>query len=244
MAHAMQIRSAFLVAFGALALGSCDDVMVDGDYGTIADTPDPLIARALNDPIMVDPDLAYRNQANAALTIRYDHALPPHMSTTESAEAALEAARRELLVGGSINELPVASQTVQGEPLALGMTAQDIMAVTGAPARCANAVTEGLVWASRMPDPARIMPHGMTMQAAGAETSSCNIRIVRYVTPVPKEDVLRYHFTRAARAGMTINRFSKPEDILIANRGSQHFKVYARPGQGGTSAVDLIYWRR
>jgi len=88
------------------------------------------------------------------------------------------------------------------------------------------------------------MPHGMAMQAAGAEEDRCHIRIVRYVTPVGITDALRYHFNRANRAGMTSKRYTKPEDILDAARGSEHLKIYARPGPGGTSAVDIIYWRR
>ena len=240
----MRLRSLFLIGISALVLGSCGEDRADVAYSVIADTPDPIVARTLNDPLMTDPDLAHRNQANAALTIRYDHALPPHVSTSENAEAAREAARRELLETGPIAELPVASGTAEGEALALGMTAQDIIANAGAPRACSAAVKEGLIWAARMPDPARIMPHGMTMQAAGANTKRCNLRIVRYVTPVEQEDALRYHNSRALFAGMTVKRFRSPEAILDAARGSQHLKVYVRPGPGGTSSVDLIYWRR
>lgn len=210
----------------------------------IATTPDPVVARTLNDPLMVDPDLVYRNEAFAALTIRYDHALPPHRSTSENAEAAREAARRELLVDGPMVELPVATGGAMGEELAPGMTADQIIKASGAPERCLGNLSEGLVWAARMPEAAKLMPHGMAMQAAGAETDRCKMRIVRYVAPVDVEDVLRYHFNRANRAGMTAERFAGPEAILSASRGSQQFRVYARPGLAGTSAVDLISWSR
>lgn len=231
-------------ASGVLSLSACNDGAGDGVGGEIPATPDPIVAATLNDPLMIDPDLVHRSDANALLSIRYDHALPPHDSTSESAEAAREAASRELLETGGIEELPLASTQAAGEALALGMSATEVMKASGAPNRCLGQVEEGLIWAARLPDAARVMPHGMTMQAAGAQTDRCKIRIVRYVTPVGVEDALRYHFNRASRAGMTANRYSAPEDILDAERGSEHFKVYARPGPGGTSAVDLIYWRR
>ena len=238
----MQLRSRYWLATSALALASCGGD--EGRSGAAPSTPDPLVARALNDPIMTDPDLVHRNQAFAALTIRHDHALPPLIATSDNAEAAREAARRELLETGAIAELPVASGASGGEALAPGMTAQDIIKATGAPSACSAVIEEGIVWAARMPEPASVMPHGMTMQAAGADTSGCTIRIVRYITPVDVEDALSYHNTRAERAGMTVQRLRDPEAILDAERGSQHLKVYARPGLNGTSAVDLVYWRR
>lgn len=231
------------IAISALLLGACG-----GDAGDPAAAlpaiPDPLVARTLNDPLMVDPDLAYRNEANAALAIRHDHALPPIVATSEGAEAAREAARGELLDAGPISDLPLPTTGSPGAALALGMSASDIIAASGAPSGCKGKLAEGLVWAARMPDPARVMPHGMAMQAAGADGPECNLRIVRYITPVRIEEALEYHFNRANRAGMSARRFKQPEDILDAARGAEHVRIHARPGPGGTSAVDIIYWKR
>lgn len=240
----MSTRAIILLALGAITLASCGSQ--DGEEGVaaIVTTPDPLVARALNDPIMVDPDLVLRSEAFAALSVRHDHALPPPLSTQESAEAAMQAATRELLESGSLVDLPLASGTAAGEALALGMSARQVIEATGAPARCIGELGEGLDWTARMPDAARIMPHGMAMQAAGADNDRCRMRIVRYVTPVGIEDALRYHFNRADRAGMTTQRYAQPEGIIDAERGSEHLRVQARPGPGGTSAVDLIYWTR
>lgn len=244
MCGRMKTHPQFMIGMMAVALASCGGEFDDSEVGAIASAPDPLVAAALNDPLMVDPDLVHRSDANALISVRYDHALPAHLSTTESANAAQEAATRELLETGSLADLPLPSTGMAGEPLALGMTADEIITASGAPSGCLGKLGEGLVWAARMPDPARVMPHGMAMQAAGADRKGCNIRIVRYITPVGVEDALRYHFNRADRAGMTAKRYTRPEDILEADRGSQHLKVHVRPGPGGTSAVDLIYWRR
>lgn len=238
------IRAFSAIALSTIALSSCsDDSSVAGKDG-ITVVPDPLVARTLNDPLMVDPDLAHRNEANALLTVRHDHALPPLISSSETAEQAREAARRELVDSGSIRDLPPSQGEYEGEPLALGMTASDIIKASGAPSACNGKLEEGLVWAARVPEVAKVMPHGMAMQAAGADGEGCQMRIVRYVTPAGVEDALQYHFNRADRAKMKAVRHREPEAILDAARGSEHLKVYARPSSNGTSAVDLVYWKR
>jgi hypothetical protein len=233
----------FPIALTALVLAACGGDASERNEPLPA-IPDPLVARTLNDPLMVDPDLAYRNEANAALAIRHDHALPPMVATTETAQAARDMARGELLDGGPIADLPLPVAGTAGAALALGMSANDIIAASGAPSGCKGKLEEGLVWAARMPDPARVMPHGMAMQAAGTDGTGCNLRIVRYVTAARIEEALAYHFNRASRAGMTARRFKEPEDMLDAARGAEHMKVYARPGPGGTSAIDIVYWKR
>ena len=91
-----------------LAVFACaDESAVEPD--AVVNNVDPYIARALNDPLMVDPDLAYRNEANAAITIGYDHALPSFKQTEETASAARETARLALLEEGPIPDLPLPS---------------------------------------------------------------------------------------------------------------------------------------
>lgn len=240
----MRTNSAILTVLGTLTLASCGNGASDQSIGGIDQVPDPLVSRTLNDPLMVDPDLAYRNEANAIVTIRHDHALPPHMSSSETAERARDAARRELLETGPVRDHPTAIAEEKGEELSLGMSAADIIKAVGAPSKCNGKLEEGLVWAARMPDPARVMPHGMSLQAAGSDGAECYMRIVRYVTPAGLDDVLQYHFNRADRARMRATRHSKPEAILDASRGSEHLIVHARPGSAGTTRVDLIYWNR
>ena len=233
-----------MALFCTIALASCGGESASDSPGFGSDIPDPLIARALNDPLMVDPDLAYRNEANAAVTIRHDHTLPPMTSTTETAEAAREAGRRELIETGPIVDLPAASGKAQGAAFALGMTGEDLIKAAGGPSRCANQLEEGLIWAARMPEGAQVMPHGMTMQAAGVENGNCNVRIVRYVTPVSIEDALQYHYNRIRRARMEATFHSEPEAILSARGNGARIAFHARSGPNGTSAVDIVYWRR
>ncbi|MEM9501811.1 MAG: hypothetical protein AAF941_08185 [Pseudomonadota bacterium] len=229
------------LTLAVLALSSCSDdtqpINADGTIGV-----DPLVARALNDPLMVDPDLAYRNEANAAITIRHDHALPTFAATTEASQRAREVARLELLDGGSISNLPAVTIDEGVLPIGGLSTAGEIVEAVGGPGRCTDRLGEGLAWAARMPEVAQVMPHGMVQQAAGVDAEGCTVRVVRYLTPVAIEDALQYHFNRAVRARLSITRLDDPEAILQASRGDMNFIVHARPAAGGMKAIDLVYW--
>ncbi|WP_298465256.1 hypothetical protein [uncultured Erythrobacter sp.] len=239
----MKFRPIILAVLPPLMLAACgDEAASDGTSSAVSS--DPLLARALNDPLMVDPDLAYRNEANAAITIRHDHALPLFEGSDEAAQRAREEARLQLLEAGSVLDLPNAAIGEGVGSLAGETTAPGMINAIGGPAACTESLSEGFEWAARLPDAAQVMPHGMVQQAAGGSASGCSVRVVRYLTPATIEDALEYHYNRAHRAQLRVERFSKPEQIVRASRGSTQFIVHARPAPNNMSAVDLIYWQR
>lgn len=203
---------------------------------------DPVVARALHDPLMSDPDLSARNDANAVLGLPASGALPVFSATPEAARAAREAARLELLEGGPVPDLPPASETAGGKPLGALASAGDLLAALGAPESCGARLEQGFAWSADLPPVAAIMPHGMVMQAGGAEIAPCQVRIIRYQTPAMPDDVLAYHYARAVRAGMTVTRAAAPEAMINAsNAAGQRLVVHARPAAHGMTAVDLLY---
>lgn len=204
---------------------------------------DPVLARALNDPLMSDPDLAYRNEANAAVTLRHDHPLPPLVATDELSELAGNVARVELLEGGAIPELPLPESGVVAD-LSAARTAGEMIDILNGPAVCAEKLSDGLEWAARMPGPSRIMPHGMVQQAAGVENAQCSVRIVRYLTAASGEDVMQYHFTLAERARLRPAVFANLERAIVGSGRIEQLTVHVREGPGGLSAVDVIYWKK
>ncbi|MGY6552585.1 MAG: hypothetical protein ACXIT4_11955 [Erythrobacter sp.] len=206
---------------------------------------DPVIARALNDPLMSDPDLARRSEANAVLGFTDSTALPVFAATSDAKLQAREAARRELPGGGAVAALPPLAAGAGAQSLG-GLTGIDaLLAASGAPAGCAKVVREGFDWAAKLPDPARIMPHGMAMQAAGAETQACRLRLVRYHTAAGIEDALIYHHTLALRAGMEAALYDRPEAMLQASdEAGRMLRVQARADPSGMNEIDVIYWAR
>jgi hypothetical protein len=203
---------------------------------------DPLVARTLHDPLLVDPDLAYRNEANALLTIRHDQPLPLFTAREDVAARAREAARLKLLQGGEISDLPEAFGDAPHASIADITRAEDMITAVGGPSNCSARLRESLRWAAGMPEAAEIMPHGMVQRAAGVDSADCKVRIVRYLTPATANDALQYHVTKAERDRMRVVRYLAPEAILIAQSRTQRMVVHVRPSAGGMQAVDLIYW--
>lgn len=236
-------KSLALAAIAALLLAGCSERETSEPEKSIVET-DPLLARALTDPLMVDPDLAYRNEANAALTIRYDHPLPPLRRTDEFAELARNAAQNELLINGDIVELPFPSADSGLQDFGALKVAAELLEAAGGPVACASRLQEGLAWAGKMPGPSAIMPHGMVQQAAGTDGNGCSVRVVRYLTPASIDDALQYHFNRADRARLRPVVFEGPRKALVGDGRIEQLVVQARPGPGGLSAIDLVYWAK
>jgi hypothetical protein len=238
MLRALAPASALVLCLSLAACSPAPDARADGAAVTV----DPVVARALHDPLMSDPDLSARNDANAVLGLPASGALPVFAATPVAARAARDAARLELLEGGAIPDLPPARETSGSKPLGALASASDLLAALGAPESCAARLEQGFAWSADLPPVAAIMPHGMVMQAGGAAVSPCRLRIVRYQSPAVPEDVLAYHYARAVRAGLSGTRHAAPEDMITAsNAGGERLVVHARPVANGMTAVDLLY---
>ncbi|GIX18725.1 MAG: hypothetical protein KatS3mg120_0401 [Erythrobacter sp.] len=203
---------------------------------------DPVVARALHDPLMSDPDLASRNEANAILGQADSSALPLFKATREAARAAREAARTALLEGGPIPALPPPAEAAFARAPGPQADAGALLAALGAPAACARRLGEDFLLAADLPPAAALPPQAMVLQAAGADQTPCRIRIIRYATPAAGEDVLHYHYVRARRAGLAATRYSAPAALIAAQgKAGARLLVLARPAAHGMTAVELLY---
>lgn len=241
---AMRAAALALICLAVTACG--DDAAREASGRAALVGEDPVIARALNDPLMSDPDLASRNEANAALGFADSHALPVIAASGADASAAREALRLDLLADGPIPDLPLPRERAEGAALlkALGPMAgaAELLDAVGAPATCAAGLREDFALAASLPPPAVLPPLGMVRQAGGADGAGCVVRIVRYTTAARPEDVLQYHYAKARRAGMKATRYAEPEAIIRARgKGTEALTVHARPALHGLTGVDLIY---
>lgn len=230
---------ALLLCLGAAACGTRAPDAAD-KYAAINE--DPVIARALHDPLMSDPDLASLNEANAAIGYADSNALPVLPGGSDEVQAARETLRLDLLGAGAIPDLPHASEGEGGKPLGPMASAADLLAAVDAPAPCAGVLKEDFALAAALPPVAAIPPDAMVVQAGGADAQGCRLRIIRYRSAAPIIDLLQYHYARATRAGLTAARFAAPDDIIAAKgKGSERLTVHIRPAAGGFNGVDLIY---
>ncbi|MFN3864874.1 MAG: hypothetical protein ACK4RT_11400 [Erythrobacter sp.] len=207
---------------------------------------DPLVAAALHDPLMSDPDLSARNEANAVLGFADEAGLPLFAATPEAAQAAREAGRLELLADGAMPSLPAPVAAPAALP-APGSSAQEGLAAIGAPQACIAGLREGFGWMANLPQAAAIMPHGMVVQAGGSDAAGCGVRVIRYHTAAPGEDVLHYHYVRAGRAGLVPQRHAPDgkgagESVSAYGPTGEALLVSLHKTASGLTAVDLYYF--
>lgn len=203
---------------------------------------DPVVARALHDPLLTDPDLASRNAANAAIGFVDSAALPVLKPGPDEARKMVEAMRIELLEGGPLPELPAPQPGEGGAGLGPMSGPSELLTVVAAPETCAGRLREDFALAASLPAAAAIPPRAMVVQAGGADAQGCALRIVRYATAAPVDDVLQYHYTRAVRAGLSVKRFAAPAPSMSAEAaGGERLAVHLRQTPQGLTGVTLVY---
>ncbi len=236
----MRMQAILISMIGTAALGACNDQSQSVDVPL---TGDPVVARALNDPLMIDPDLAHRNEANAVLSIGFDHALPPFEASENGARLAREQARLILLDRGRLQDLPDLLSAATGRTLAEARGDAKAMADAFDISReCVGRLSEGYEWAARMPAISEIMPHGQVRQAAGVDNGDCDVRVVSYLTPASAEDTLEWHYNLAQQANLNIDLFAQPEVSMFAEKRGINTAVQTSAGPSGMTAVDVLYW--
>ena len=246
MMQRSQLAPIFCAApFLALSvLTACSETQDERAYASSVLAQDPILARALNDPLMSDPDLASRNLSNAVIAFHDSQPLPPIGANEEAASRAREAVRLDLLTGGQVESLPAAIETDDAVSLASFTNAGDMIEAVGSRADCIESMDASLLWSTQMPATSAIMPHGMIQAAAGADSDRCVIRVVRYHTPVGVDDALEYHFNKAAREGFDVDHIKAPEAQLRGEWRNEQIAVHVRPGPRGLAEVDVIHWIR
>lgn len=221
-------RAGCAALLAALAAG-CSDAPSEPE---VVPERDPLTIQALHDPILVDPDLAGMNEANAALTINYDGSIPPiDVSAEEASLAALEATD---LLGGSEKLLDL--------PPPMNET-PDILALAPLPGdeECAAAMKPSAIWGARLPESIPIYPRSALIYGAGNTSGTCNIRTVTFVTPVAGEQVARFYFSLARRAGFSSEvRRDGMVFMQAEKQGARLLVSVARRPDGATQASLLL----
>lgn len=200
---------------------------------------DPMVQRALNDPIMIDPDLASQNMANSALAFQVGQPLP----LDEAGQAAIIAAREDalMLVGGSSGLKPLPEAQPSG-----GLTGAEALNSIGRAQRlapisaCTKAARFSAIWAARLPEPLAIYPRGSTREAIGADSAGCRLRAVIYLTPVPRDEVIAFHYTRAIDSGMPSEHSTgQGWSLLSGRKGGLRYEIAVRSLPSGQSEVSI-----
>ncbi|MEO5705572.1 MAG: hypothetical protein ABIT10_03705 [Alteraurantiacibacter sp.] len=223
----MNRRLSLLPACIALLLAACGGDGV-ADVSATVDHSDPLMAAALADQIMIDPDMVDRNTANQLASFaEADGSLPVPDAGPEAAAAARAEAIE--LVGGNGALQPVpdpANGEVPDDPVL---------------ARCLGAAHPSFLWAARMPQSFPVYPRGAVLAAAGGDTGDCGVRAISFATAVSVDDVLVFYVTRALAAGYSVRHVTNEGDNVLEGRSAAgKLVVVARGGEGGLTSVELV----
>lgn len=203
---------------------------------------DPAAQAALNDPIMVDPDLASQNRGNSALSgggpAQGD--LPPFVRTPEEIDAARAAA--QTLLGSAPPAAPGPATTSDKSRLSGALTMPAVAAASGlATSACADRLGFTMAWAAKLPAGLPIYPRGHAVVAAGSDDPGCKVRAVRYVTPVSVSDAVDFHYAAARAAKLPAERRREGSDEVIAGaQGGSSYAIYLRQRRDGLTEVDLL----
>ncbi|MXO58343.1 hypothetical protein GRI89_02130 [Altererythrobacter salegens] len=204
---------------------------------------DPAMTSALQDRIMVDPDLVGQNRANAAALLPDgDGSIPVEDSSPEAIAAARSDALTLVGGPGRMKKAPDARQVSASLPAGATLTAAARAAASpGGGENCAEIATYTASWAAKMPEAFPVYPRGAVQEAAGSDAGNCRLRVVNFLTPVPLGEVVDFYFTRASSAGFTVDRaLIDGEDTIGGSKGGSSFVVYARAQSNGLTSVDLV----
>lgn len=221
-----------------LALASCGRTASDSD--ATDNQSDPAARAALEDPIMVDPDLTEQSNRNAVTT----GSKPATGGVPLSRQAAIaDAAQADAVkaVGGKLMSAPAAT-TMEcdscdvNEPVTLGARAAQQNG------KCDAKLSYGADWADRMPAAFPVYPRATLREAAGVTSGECNVRVINFRTGASLKSVLDYYYTRAKRAGYDGEHTVKGQEHYLggtrASDGAAYVVIVNQTG--GLRDVDIV----
>jgi hypothetical protein len=235
----------------ALPLAACgsaktdDAAVADLDNKLVGKGSDPEMNAALNDRILVDPDLTDSANVN---TIK---AADKPLSGAVPADSGYDGdASIEALDGAKLMRAPkpvvVAAEdcTNCGEKRAvtLGALAAD-QGVTRGKGTCDAKLQYGAGWAMRMPAEFPVYPKGRVKEAGGVDGGICDIRVATFTTSAPMQNVIDYYYTRARKSGFSAEHQIRAGEHVLGgtrdNDGGAFFLTF-NPAPGGGTSVDIV----
>jgi hypothetical protein len=241
-----------LGACAVLALSGCGKKASDAaavaalDEKLTGKGSDPAMNAALDDRILVDPDMT--DNANVNVVKTADKPLSGALPPDNGYEGAI--ASGEELDGAKMLHAPqptiVAAQDCQncGEKRAvtLGGLAADAGVARGK-GTCDAKLQYGAAWATRMPFEFPVYPKGRVKEAGGVEGGICDIRVVSFTTSSARQDVVDYYYSRAKHAGYSADYEVRAGEHMLGgtrDNDSGAYVITFTALSGGGTAVDIV----
>ena len=178
---------------------------------TSTNAADPAVSGALQDQIMVDPQLA--SKANAHSIRPPDQPLgvplPPseHRATADTAP-----------------------------PQTLGQRAY--ASINPGKSGCNMAVRYSALWATKLPADLPIYPQGHVSEAAGSDTPTCHLRVVSFRSTAGQQTIADYYTSQGHQAGYEVGLSGDTLNGTRAKDGAM-FSITLTAANSGTD-VDIV----
>lgn len=235
-------RAFYLPILLPLALAGCGGSASLGDADEVSgNAADPALASALQDQIMVDPQLS--RQANG------DAIRPPGQPYSGGVPSDAVAADTDQVDMGGLMKTPAPTKADQNcTQCAAG---RDSVTLGGLAARqrdsrtsqCASSMTYSAGWANRLPRDLPLFPQARVAEAAGSETGTCQLRAVTFSASQPMQTMLDWYYTKAIKSGYTAeHQVDGEQHILGGTRdkdGGAYVLFMTARSDGGTD-IDMV----
>lgn len=206
---------------------------------------DPAMNAALNDRILVDPELT--DSANSNTVKDSDKPLSGAVPAESGygGDTSIEALDSAKLMRAPKPQIVAAEDcTGCGEQRAvtLGALAAD-QGVTRGKGTCDAKLQYGAGWATRMPPEFPVYPKGRVKEAAGVDGGICDIRVASFTTSAKMQNVVDYYYTRARKSGFSAEYQIRAGEHALGgtrdNDGGAYFITF-NPAAGGGTSVDIV----
>lgn len=224
----------------ALGLSACSENdsaanLAALDNSLTNNVTDPALQGALQDQIVVDPDLVGQSNANA---------VRPADRPMNGALPAATGGKSVADVGPLMRApAPVETKATGEAPVTLGAMAREQGKKQGSGVGCATKLDYNMAWANRMPVEFPVYPGAKLTEAAGIANADCNVRAASFLVTTPLQGVVDYYYTLAKRAGYGVSHERiNGEQVLGGTRASDDgaFVVSFTPQSGGGVDVAII----
>lgn len=235
---------ALLLPLALFACSSGDDAAnsEDMDAALLGDGSDPAVTGALEDQIMVDPDLVDGGNGNAALGDGNDGSVPstgaPGGQAYADAQAAIGGkgmmhAPDPKVVSSAMDSLPPTGNT-------LGARAEE---QKNGKVDCASRLKYEMNWAQKLPDAFALYPRSNVKEAAGVRDGDCDMQVVNFTSSNDKKQIVDYYYTKARRAGFSAEYQIRDGQHVLGGVNSSTdgaYVIYLTPLPDGGTSVDIV----
>ena len=199
---------------------------------------DPLLAAAMQDPIMTDPQLSMRSNADSVRPPAQPYAAP--IPETDIAPAT-DANDGELTKAPAPTKGACRQCLIARDAITLGALA----ARQGDPKtrNCAASLRYAAGWANRLPADLPLYGSARVVEAAGTDAGQCRVRAVTFTTRQSVDHMLDWYFTQGSKAGYTIEHQADDAEHVLAGsrtRDGGAYVAFVREGSNGGSEIDLL----